>query len=925
MCLQQLQKAADALPLFLEASRRASSLLMPTDPWSMKLAYNVGACHAILDELELAISVLQQTFALQQASLGLSHPDTLASLEVLAACYTKTKQSDQAQKLYDTAISISQRKFGTVNPITTRFRIKLAHEYRIQGRTSDALAIFGHTLRTAFSPREGCDDERLETMLAAAGCEFTLGSIQEARELAEKAFNLLRVVRPVNELLELAALGILGQCELATGDPKRALNMLTDVLRRRQDLLEPNHPDILMAMGDVGNAYLALGNPREALKYLADAYEKKLNVLGENDPLTLNAVDGLATCFMELGEGSKALSLYETASQRARSNLGPKHSCSLQLLDGLGSCLEQMGEIPRALTVLEDTYNSRCDLLGPNNFFTLATLSKVAACYGKIGETEKSIKLFESAVSGEKQIRGPDNFEVLRDMNNLALLYKSTGQFPKATRLFEDVLDKRRRLFGEDHIDTITSLACLAGTLNRSGQSERALELYLQILQKRKSMQGESHVNVIETLSNLQVTYMKLRRWREAFDALSLVLDGLSDQNNLGQNWSLMANSAAHAVFELETVGIRTDWSSRFSALSDAFVQMLDLSETHSGDRRRRDFVEMHLTWLMLCLTQDPEQIPTVLSRLQSWEMMALMLAELEAGSASYEHEDIRWRFLELRRRLRVLRLQMKTASLSVFGELEAVSGAAHADYNELLALHRCLLDEMVELRSQLVIAFPDYQLAYKPPNINIKILSQMVREQELLVLLFTMQGNEATFSYDGNLVHAFCFDSRGRCQVVPLPKFNHIGPLVTDAIGFRRGSRGIVRADPALEYEYDLEGVIWHSDEVENFISEHFWKILREKFPDTTRWQIATHQSLHTLPITLGADVDHQVVTYPGLVFYYRQGSDNVFRRNEEGQTVAMHFDAAIPEEDTTSNIEPIPFVRAEAALVRSVWGSRC
>jgi hypothetical protein len=99
--------------------------------------------------------------------------------------------------------------------------------------------------------------------------------------------------------------------------------------------------------------------------------------------------------------------------------------------------------------------------------------------------------------------------------------------------------------------------------------------------------------------------------------------------------------------------------------------------------------------------------------------------------------------------------------------------------------------------------------------------------------------------------------------------------------------------------------------------MAEALWQPLRAALPDIRRWHLATHQTLHILPTHLGADPDHDVIAHPGLLFFWQHKNRTPERaRPAAPRLLALHEDAALATD------KPIPFVAAETALIRAIWG---
>ena len=74
--------------------------------------------------------------------LGADHPDTASSLNNLAELYRAQGRYEDAEPLYDQALSIRRRVLGADHPSTARSLNNLAGLYYVQGRYSEAVPLY---------------------------------------------------------------------------------------------------------------------------------------------------------------------------------------------------------------------------------------------------------------------------------------------------------------------------------------------------------------------------------------------------------------------------------------------------------------------------------------------------------------------------------------------------------------------------------------------------------------------------------------------------------------------------------------------------------------------------------------------------------------------------------------------------------------
>ena len=392
--------------------------------------------------------------------------------------------------------------------------------------------------------------------------------------------------------------------------------------------------------------------------------------------------------------------------------------------------------------------------------------------------------------------------------------------------------------------------------------------------------------------------------------------------------------------------------------------------------RLHRDTLRTHM--LRLCCIGDAvTEIPRILAATQGREMMALLLADLAAHQHAYPAGYQRRRSLEVLHRLRELRLQIvgdrreelqqqyydlrseqaslrREIALQVQAKLEAheseyPEGDPRRRYldvvrkRERVDLRRGMLfagrleavdedddrwqqlerqskeleGEYETLTRELATEYP--QFGPRAPEIDLMILQAGLAEDAVLVLLFAAGADS----------HAFCLTRRGSPRLLALGGMSDAYAMVRRLIlaGGRRVSmrRLLARKAPGAEPVTSDLGAMQEMppEAVASVIAEALWKPLREAYPTAQQWHVCTHQGLHILPLTLGAPAGYEVRAYPGLLFYHQRHHQPALAVTGAAAAVALHIDPVPAAEFTTRpDPPPIPFVMAEAALFRGVWG---
>lgn len=130
------------------------------------------------------------------------------------------------------------------------------------------------------------------------------------------------------------------------------------------------------------------------------------------------------------------------------------------------------------------------------------------------------------------------------------------------------------------------------------------------------------------------------------------------------------------------------------------------------------------------------------------------------------------------------------------------------------------------------------------------------------------------------------------------------------------RGVRGFRGAAPAGLAEG--AGPTQHVDtpmEKAQELLRSFWTGIDRRFQPTHLY-VATHQDTHLLPLNCAGNSNFAVSYFPGMMFLFSELNRRKASPVPIEPVLSVHCD---PAEETRF---PIPFVRAEAAMIRQVWG---
>jgi tetratricopeptide (TPR) repeat protein len=199
-----------------------------------------------LGRYDLARRHASRSYELRRSLLGPEDPETLTSLNSLAAAVWRVGQTvddrkplvTEARKLWEQALDSRRRVLGPEDPQTL---------------------------------------ESMNNLAVALGEQ---GELAKARGLREQTLEIQRRVLGPEHHDTLRSMGNLGAVLLAEGkkeDARKLLEKLLDTMRR---ILGPEHPDTLNCMYNLAAVLSSLGRDREARRLNEEALEVQRRVLG---------------------------------------------------------------------------------------------------------------------------------------------------------------------------------------------------------------------------------------------------------------------------------------------------------------------------------------------------------------------------------------------------------------------------------------------------------------------------------------------------------------------------------------------------------------------------------------------------------------------------------------------------------------------
>ncbi len=211
------------------------------------------------------------------------------------------------------ALTRAGRDLGPNDPITLRLMHNLASWLQLQGKTSEAIAMYRDTLARR---RDALGSDDRETLISMN----SLGAMLRDQKQYPEAEQLLR-----------------------------------EALDRRRRVFTSDHPDTLVSMHDLGSLLWAQGKATDAEPLLREVLDRRRRVLGDSHIYTLGSLNFLGRFYQRSGRFADAEPLFAELYRNVPSAQIPTTTANIYMARW-GTCLVQLARYSEAEAPLKEAY-----------------------------------------------------------------------------------------------------------------------------------------------------------------------------------------------------------------------------------------------------------------------------------------------------------------------------------------------------------------------------------------------------------------------------------------------------------------------------------------------------------------------------------------------------------------------------------------
>ena len=295
----------------------------------------------------------------------------------------------------------------------------------------------------------------------------------------------------------------------------KAIPVAKQILRTRERVLGPDHPNVATILNFLGLLYELQGEYQLAEPFYKRGLTIREKVVGTDHPEFATDLHNLGALYHAQGRHEKAEDLMKRSLTIREGKLGRDHAQVAQSLNDLANLYQSQARYEEAEGLLKRSLKIFEIRNGPDHLSVGSVLNNLVAIYyqqARYGEAEplmkRSLRIIELR-------RGPDHPNVGSALNSLSSIYSEQGRFAEAEPLMKRSLKIREKILGPDHLDVANSLNSLATLYHTQRRYKEAEPLMKRSLAIREAALGSEHPKVGRALNNLAEVYRAMDRYAE--------------------------------------------------------------------------------------------------------------------------------------------------------------------------------------------------------------------------------------------------------------------------------------------------------------------------------------------------------------------------------------------------------------------------
>ena len=375
----------EAIPVLEELSIEMSSVLGPSDLFTLIARNNLGASLGESGRVEEAIEVYERLIADAVPILGPRHPLMLTAVNNLARWLGAGNRVDDAIAAYETLFLTDSFQSRLEDRELLIARNNLANLLGEVGRIDEAIASYGELLIDRQRMLGLDHPDTLMTRNNRALWLARAGRMQEALSEFNAVLAGRGQVLGSEHPATLAVRANLAHWLAEAGQVPAAVVQYRIVVTEHQKVFGVDHTRTLMARAKLAQRLGDAGRVEEAVGKLQELLDDRQRVLGPDDPDTLHTRYLLASVVGEMGRVEQAVQAYRVLLDDCERVLGADDLHTLATRNNLAGWLAESGRVDEAIAIFEELLSDVFRALGPSHPFTLEIQNSLAGLLRDFG------------------------------------------------------------------------------------------------------------------------------------------------------------------------------------------------------------------------------------------------------------------------------------------------------------------------------------------------------------------------------------------------------------------------------------------------------------------------------------------------------------------------------------------------------------
>jgi tetratricopeptide (TPR) repeat protein len=224
----------------------------------------------------------------------------------------------------------------------------------------------------------------------------------------------------------------------------------------RQQVLEPNHPDVAESLNTLGVLSRIQGDYEQAEAFHQQALAIREKTLGSNHPTSAISLNNLGVLYRTQGKYEQAEPLLQQTLSIREQSLGPEHPDTLITFINLAKLYAEQRKYEQAEPLLQQALATCERVLEPNHPLIAHCLNLLARLSYEQGNFERAETLWKRSLAILEKTLGPEHPVTAERLNDLAELSFAQGRYTQARSLCQRACSICENILGSEHPDTIT-------------------------------------------------------------------------------------------------------------------------------------------------------------------------------------------------------------------------------------------------------------------------------------------------------------------------------------------------------------------------------------------------------------------------------------------------------------------------------------